>query len=96
MTMLNILENLVELQKETIKKALKRRDEAKVKIDESKKSIFDFAKAVHDVKEGDMDTLFTVLDFRIDDYANAVKWLASEERTLERYSERLLQEKTNG
>ena len=96
MTMINILENLVELQKDTVKKALKRRDDAKAKIDEIKKSIFDFAKNVHDVKEGDMDTLFTVLDFRIDDYANAVKWLAIEERTLERYNERLLQEKTNG
>lgn len=96
MTMLNTIENLVELQNETVKKALKRRDEAKEKIDESKKSIFEFAKNVHDVKEGDMDTLFTVLDFRIDDYANAVKWLAIEERTLERYTERLLQEKTNG
>lgn len=96
MTMLNILENLVELQKDTVKKALKRRDDAKAKIDESKKSIFDFAKNVHDVKEGDMDTLFTVLDFRIDDYASAVKWLDIEERTLERYNERLLQEKTNG
>lgn len=96
MTMLNTLENLVELQNDTVKKALKRRDDAKAKIDESKKSIFDFAKNVHDVKEGDMDTLFTVLDSRIDDYANAVKWLAIEERTLERYNERLLQEKTNG
>ena len=96
MTMLNTLENLVELQKDTVKKALKRRDDAKAQIDESKKSIFDFAKNVHDVKEGDMDTLFSVLDFRIDDYANAVKWLAIEERTLERYTERLLQEKTNG
>lgn len=96
MTMLNTLENLVELQKDTVKKALKRRDDAKAKIDESKKSIFEFAKAVHDVKEGDMDTLFTVLDFRIDDYANAVKWLAIEERTLERYTERLLQENKNG
>ena len=96
MTMLNTLENLVELQKDAVKKALKRRDDANAKIDESKKSIFDFAKSVHDVKEGDMDTLFTVLDFRIDDYANAVKWLAIEERTLERYTERLLQEKTNG
>lgn len=94
--MLNTIENLVELQNDTVKKALKRRDDAKEKIDESKKSIFEFAKAVHDVKEGDMDTLFTVLDFRIDDYANAVKWLAIEERTLERYTERLLQEKTNG
>ena len=96
MTMLNTLENIVELQKDAVKKALKRRDDAKAKIDESKKSIFDFAKNVHDVKEGDMDTLFSVLDCRIDDYANAVKWLAIEERTLERYSERLLQEKTNG
>ena len=96
MTMLNTLENLVELQKDTVKKALKRRDDAKTKIDESKKSIFELSKEVHDVKEGDMDTLFTVLDFRIDDYANAVKWLAIEERTLERYTERLLQEKTNG
>ena len=96
MTMINILENLVELQNDTIKKALKRRDDARAKIDESKKSIFEFAKAVHDVKEGDMDTLFTVLDFRIDDYANAVKWLAIEERTLERYTERLIKEKTNG
>ena len=96
MTMLNILENIVELQNDTVKKALKRRDDAKAKIDESKKSIFEFAKAVHDVNEGDMDTLFTVLDFRIDDYANAVKWLAIEEITLERYTERLLQEKTNG
>lgn len=96
MTILKNIENLVELQNDTVKKALKRRDDAKAKIDESKKSIFEFAKAVHDVKEGDMDTLFTVLDFRIDDYANAVKWLAIEERTLERYTERLLQEKTNG
>lgn len=96
MTMLNTLENLVELQNDTVKKALKRRDDAKAKIDESKKIIFEFAKAVHDVNEGDMGTLFTVLDFRIDDYANAVKWLAIEERTLERYNERLLQEKTNG
>ena len=96
MTMLNTLENLVELQNDPVKKALKRRDDAKEKIDESKKSIFEFAKAVHDVKEGNMDTLFTVLDLRIDDYANAVKWLAIEERTLERYTERLLQEKTNG
>ena len=96
MTMRNTLENLVELQKETVKKAIKRRDDAKATIDESKKSIFEFAKAVHDVNEGDMDTLFSVLDFRIDDYANAVKWLAIEERTLERYTERLLQEKTNG
>ena len=96
MTMLNNLENLVELQKDTVKKALKRRDDAKAKIDESKKSIFEFAKAVHDVNEGDMDTLFTVLDFRIDDYANAVKWLAIEEKNLERYTERLLQDKTNG
>ena len=96
MTMLNTIENLVELQKDAVKEELKRRDDAKAKIDEIKKSIFEFAKAVHDVKEGDMDTLFTVLDFRIDDYANAVKWLAIEERTLERYTERLLQEKTNG
>lgn len=96
MTMLKTLENLVELQNDTVKKALKRRDDAKAKIEESKKSIFEFAKAVHDVKEGDMDTLFTVLDFRIDDYANAVKWLSIEERTLERYTERLIQEKTNG
>ena len=96
MTILKNIENLVELQNDTVKKALKRRDDAKAKIDESKKSIFEFAKAVHDVKEGDMDTLFTVLDFRIDDYANAVKWLAIEERTLERYTEILLQEKTNG
>lgn len=96
MTMLKTLENLVELQNDTVKKALKRRDDAKAKIDESKNSIFEFAKRVHDVKEGDMDTLFTVLDLRIDDYANAVKWLSIEERTLERYTERLLQEKTNG
>ena len=96
MTMLNTLENLVNLQIDAVKKALKRRDEAKAKIDESKKSIFDFAKNVHDVKEGDMDTLFTFLDLRIDDYANAVKWFAIEERNLERYTERLLQEKTNG
>lgn len=96
MTILKTIENLVEIQNDTVKKALKRRDDAKAKIYESKKSIFEFAKAVHDVKEGDMDTLFTVLDFRIDDYANAVKWLAIEERTLERYTERLLQEKTNG
>lgn len=96
MTILKNIENLVELQKDTVKKALKRRDDAKAKIDESKKSIFEFAKAVHDVKEGDMDTLFTVLDFRIDDYANAVKWLAIEERTLERYTELLNKEKTNG
>ena len=96
MTMLNTLENLVELQKDTVKKALKRRDDAKAKIDESKKSIFDFAKNVHDVKEGDMDTLFTVLDFRIDDYANAVKWLAIEERTLERCTQTLHKEQTNG
>ena len=96
MTMPNTLENLVELQNDTVKKARKRLDDAKSKIDESKKIIFEFAKSVHDVKEGDMDTLFTVLDFRIDDYANAVKWLAIEERTLERYTERLLQEKTNG
>lgn len=96
MTMLNTLENLVELQNDTVKKAIKRRDDAKAKIDESKKSIFEFAKAVHDVKEGDMDTLFTVLDFRIDDYANAVKWLAIEERILERYKEQLAKEQTNG
>ena len=96
MTMLNTLENLVELQNDTVKKALKRRDDAKAKIDESKKSIFEFAKSVHDVKEGDMDTLFTVLDFRIDDYANAVKWLAIEERILERYKEQLAKEQTNG
>ena len=96
MTMLNTLENLVNLQIDAVKKALKRRDDAKAKIDESKKSIFDFAKNVHDVKEGDMDTLFTFLDLRIDDYANAVKWFAIEERNLERYTERLLQEKTNG
>lgn len=96
MTMLKTLENLVELQNDTVKKALKRRDDAKAKIDESKKSIFEFAKNVNDVNEGDMDTLFTVLDLRIDDYANAVKWLSIEERTLERYTERLLQEKTNG
>lgn len=96
MTILKTIENLVELQNDTVKKALKRRDDAKAKIDESKKSIFEFAKAVHDVKEGDMDTLFTVLDFRIDDYANAVKWLAIEERTLERYTELLNKEKTNG
>lgn len=96
MTMLNTIENLVELQNETVKKALKRRDEAKEKIDESKKSIFEFAKNVHDVKEGDMDTLFMVLDLRIDDYANAVKWLAIEERILERYKEQLAKEQTNG
>lgn len=96
MTMLNTLENIVELQNDTLKKVLKYRDDAKAKIDESKKSIFEFAKSVHDVNEGDMDTLFTVLDLRIDDYANAVKWLAIEERILERYTERLLQEKTNG
>ena len=96
MTMLKTLENLVELQKDTLKKALNRRDEAQAKIDESKKSIFEFAQNVHDVKEGDMDTLFTVLDLRIEEYANAVKWLAIEERTIERYTERLLQEKTNG
>ena len=96
MTMINTLENLVELQNDTVKKALKRRDDAKAKIDESKKRIFEFSKAVHDVKEGDMDTLFTALDLRIDDYANAVKWLAIEERTLERYTERLYKEQTNG
>lgn len=96
MTMLNTLENLVELQNDTVKKALKRRDDAKAKIDEIKKSIFEFAKAVHDVNEGDMDTLFTVLEFRIDDYANAVKWLAIEERILERYKEQLAKEQTNG
>lgn len=96
MTILKNIENLVELQNDTVKKALKRRDDAKAKIDESKKSIFEFAKAVHDVKEGDMDTLFTVLDLRIDDYANAVKWLAIEERILERYTERLHKEQTNG
>lgn len=96
MTMLKTLENLVELQNDTVKKALKRRDDAKAKIDESKKSIFEFAKAVHDVKEGDMDTLFTVLEFRIDDYSNAVKWLAIEERILERYKEQLAKEQTNG
>ena len=96
MTMLNTLENLVELQNDTVKKTLKRRDDAKAKIDESKKSIFEFAKNVHDVKEGDMDTLFTVLDLRIDDYANAVKWLAIEERILERYKEQLAKEQTNG
>lgn len=96
MTMLKTLENLVELQNDTVKKALKRRDDAKAKIDESKKSIFEFAKAVHDVNEGDMDTLFTVLDLRIDDYANAVKWLAIEERNLERYKEQLAKEHTNG
>ena len=96
MTMLNTLENLVELQKDTVKKALKRRDDAKAKIDESKKRIFEFAKAVHDVKEGDMDTLFTVLDLRIDDYATSVKWLAIEQRILERYTERLYKEQTNG
>ena len=96
MTMLKTLENLVELQNDTVKKALKHRDDAKAKIEESKKSIFEFAKAVHDVNEGDMDTLFTVLDFRIDDYANAVKWLAIEERTLERYTELINKEQTNG
>lgn len=96
MTILKNIENLVELQNDTVKKALKRRDDAKAKIDESKKSIFEFAKAVHDVKEGDMDTLFNVLDFRIDDYANAVKWLAIEERTIERYTELLNKEQTNG
>lgn len=96
MNMLNTLENLVELQNDTVKKALNRRDDAKAKIDESKKSIFEFAKAVHDVKEGDMDTLFTVLDFRIDDYANTVKWLAIEERTLERYKEQLAKDHKNG
>lgn len=96
MTILNTLENLVEIQKDTLKKALNRRDEAKVRIDESKKSIFEFAKAAHEVKECDMDTLFMVLDLRIDDYANAVKWLAIEERTLERYKEQLAKEKTNG
>ena len=94
--MLKTLENLVELQKDTVHKALKRRDDAKANIDEIKKSIFDFAKNVHDFKEGDMDTLFNVLDFRIDDYANAVKWLAIEERILERYKEQLAKEKTNG
>ena len=96
MTMLNTLENLVELQKDTVKKTLKRRDDAKKKIDESKNSIFEFAQNVHDVKEGDMDTLFTVLDLRIEDYANAVKWLAIEERILERYKEQLAKEQTNG
>ena len=96
MKMLKTLENLVELQKDTVKKALKRRADAKSKIDESKKRIFEFAKNVHDVNEGDMDTLFTVLDFRIDDYANAVKWLSIEERTLERYKEQLAKEQTNG
>lgn len=96
MTMLKILENLVELQNDTVKKALKRRDDAKTKIDESKKSLFEFAQNVHDVKEGDMDMLFTVLDFRIDDYANAVKWLAIEERILERYTKQLHKEQDNG
>ena len=96
MKMLKMLENIVELQNDTVKKALKRRDDAKAKIDESKKSIFDFAKNVHDVKNGDMDTLFELLDNRIDDYANAVKWLAIEERTLERYKEQLAKEQTNG
>ena len=96
MTMLNTLENLVELQKDSVKKALKRRDDANAKIDESKKSIFEFAQNVHDVKEGDMDTLFELLDNRIDDYANAVKWIAIEERTLERYKEQLAKEQTNG
>ena len=96
MTMLNTLENLVELQNDTVKKAIKRRDYAKAKIEESKKSIFEFAQNVHDVKDGDMDMLFTVLDLRIDDYANAVKWLAIEERILERYKEQLAKEQTNG
>ena len=96
MTMLKTLENLVELQNDTVKKALKRCDDAKAKIDESKKSIFEFAKAVYDVKEGDRDTLFTLLEFRVVDYANAVKWLATEERILERYKERLAKEHTNG
>lgn len=96
MTMLKTLENLVELQNDTVKKALKRRDDAKAKIDESKKSLFEFAQNVHDVKECDMDMLFTVLDFRIDDYANAVKWLAIEERTLERYTKQLHKEQDNG
>lgn len=96
MTMLKTLENLVELQNDTVKKELKRRDDAKAKIDESKKSLFEFAQNVHDVKEGDMDMLFTVLDSRIDDYANAVKWLAIEERILERYTEQLHKEQDNG
>ena len=96
MTILKTLENLVELQNDTVKNTLKLRDYAKEKIDESKKSIFEFAQNVHDVKEGDMDTLFELLDNRIDDYANAVKWLAIEERTLERYTERLHKEQNNG
>ena len=96
MAMLKTLENLVAIQNDTVKKTIKWRDDAKAKIGESKKSIFEFAKSVHDVKEGDMDTLFAVLDFRIDDYANAVKWLAIEERTLERYTEQLAKEQTNG
>ena len=96
MTVLKMLENLIELQNDTVKKELKRRDDAKEKICEIKKSIFDFAKNVHDVKEGDMDTLFMVLDLRIDDYATAVKWLAIEERTLERYKKQLAKEQTNG
>ena len=96
MAMLKTLENLVAIQNDTVKKTIKWRDDAKAKIGESKKRIFDFAKSVHDVKEGDMDTLFAVLDFRIDDYANAVKWLAIEERTLERYTELLHKELKNG
>ena len=96
MTMLNTLENHVELQNDMVKKTLKRRDDAKEKIDEIKKSIFDFVQNVHEVKEGDMDMLFMVLDLRIDDYANAVKWLAIEERILEHYKEQLAKEQTNG
>lgn len=96
MTMLKMLENLVELQNDTVKKELKRRDDAKLKIEEIKKSIFEFAQSVHDVKDGDMDMLFTVLDLRIDDYATAVKWLAIEERILKRYKEQLAKEQTNG
>lgn len=84
---MTLTEKIVQYQEGTVERAIKRRDFAKAIIGESKKSIFEFAKEVHDVKEGDMDTLFELLDNRIDDYANAVKWLAIEERTLERYKE---------
>lgn len=90
------IENLVELQNDVVKKALDRKAKAKQKIEDTKKDILNFAMNIHEIKEHDLDSLFSGLDYYIEDYANAVKWVAIEERTLERYTERLNKEQNNG
>lgn len=95
MTMLKTLENLVAIQNDVVKNTLDRKSKAKQNLENTKKNILDFAMNVN-VEEHDLDPLFTLLDHYIEDYANAVKWLAIEERTLERYTERLHKEQTNG